>query len=156
MLASEFTTRQPKGLGKLVIVDLLASTMLWVKAANELRKGLSQEVQYALNKHEAVDTTTDPEYIATTNEFYKQHLCRLDPMPQCLVDRLGRRHCSSTEGTMKHTTWSWSPSFSISRRYGGYNLRTQHISRTWNRRKGLCRWCAPACVTEVTGGIEAV
>jgi L-proline amide hydrolase len=88
MLASEFATRQPKGLGKLVIADSPASMALWVKGANELRKGLPQEVQDALNKHEAADTTSDPEYIAATNEFYKRHLCRLDPMPQSLLDGL--------------------------------------------------------------------
>ncbi|KAG1781048.1 Alpha/Beta hydrolase protein [Suillus placidus] len=88
MLASEFATRQPKGLRKLVISDSPASMMLWVKAANELRKGLPQEVQDALNKHEAADTTSDPEYIAATNEFYKRHMCRLDPMPKPLLDTL--------------------------------------------------------------------
>ncbi|KAG2749131.1 proline-specific peptidase [Suillus brevipes Sb2] len=86
MLASDFATRQPKGLRKLVISDSPASMALWVKGANELRKGLPQEVQDALNKHEAADTTTDPEYIAATNEFYKRHVCRLDPMPQSLID----------------------------------------------------------------------
>jgi len=88
MLASEFATRQPKGLRKLVIADSPASMALFVKAANELRKGLPQEVQDALNKHEAADTTTDPEYIAAMNEFYKRHSCRLDPVPQSLVDGL--------------------------------------------------------------------
>ncbi|KAG1754565.1 Alpha/Beta hydrolase protein [Suillus lakei] len=68
MLASDFATRQPKGLRKL--------------GRNELRKGLPQEVQDALNKHEAADTTTDPEYIAAMNEFHKRHMYRLDPMPQ--------------------------------------------------------------------------
>lgn len=86
MLASDFATRQPKGLRKLVISDSPASMALWVKGANELRKGLPQEVQDALNKHEAAGTTTDPEYIAATNEFYKRHVCRIDPMPQSLID----------------------------------------------------------------------
>ncbi|KAG1876598.1 Alpha/Beta hydrolase protein [Suillus subalutaceus] len=86
MLASEFATRQPKGLGKLVIAGSPASTLLWVKAANELRKELPKKVQDVLNKHEAADTTTDPEYIAATNEFHKRHFCRLDPMPQSLLD----------------------------------------------------------------------
>jgi proline-specific peptidase len=88
ILASEFATRQPKGLGKLVIANSPASMALFVKATNELRKGLPKEVQDALDKHEAADTTTDPEYIAATNEFYKRHMCRLDPMPQSLINGL--------------------------------------------------------------------
>ena len=43
-------------------------------------------MQDALNKHEEAGTTNDPEYIAATNEFYKRHVCRIDPMPKALAD----------------------------------------------------------------------
>lgn len=88
MLAAEFAVRQPKGLRKLVIADSPASMGLWVEAANELRKELPQQVQDALTKHEEAGTTTDPEYVAATNEFYKRHMCRVDPMPKPLTDAL--------------------------------------------------------------------
>jgi proline-specific peptidase len=109
MLASDFATRQPKGLGKLVISDSPASMALWVKGANELRKGLPQEVQDALDKHEAAGTTTDPEYIAATNEFYKRHVCRLDPMPQSLIDVFA---WMEKDPTVYSTMWVFRPSMS--------------------------------------------
>lgn len=88
MLAAEFAVRQPKGLRKLVIADSLASMGLFVEAANVLKKELPQDMQDALNRHEEAGTTADPEYIAATNEFYKRHLCRVDPMPKPLTDAL--------------------------------------------------------------------
>lgn len=34
-----------------------------------------------LERHEAAGTNGDPEYEAATKEFYRRHLCRLDPWP---------------------------------------------------------------------------
>ncbi len=33
-------------------------------------------------------TTDDPEYQAACMEFYKRHLCRVDPMPDCAIRSL--------------------------------------------------------------------
>ncbi|KAF9245306.1 Alpha/Beta hydrolase protein [Melanogaster broomeanus] len=84
MLGAAFATQQPKGLHKLVIADSPASMKLWMEVAADLRLKLSQDVQDALNKHEAEGTTTHEEYLAATQTFYDNFLCRVKPMPPAL------------------------------------------------------------------------
>ncbi|KAH7929085.1 proline-specific peptidase [Leucogyrophana mollusca] len=86
MLAASYAIQQPAGLKKLIIADSPASMPLWVEVANELRKELPQDVQDALNKHEADGTIYDKEYIDATTVFYDRHLCRIHPMPKPLAD----------------------------------------------------------------------
>ncbi|KAH0836595.1 Alpha/Beta hydrolase protein [Lanmaoa asiatica] len=84
MLASVFAIQQPKGLHKLIISDSPASMKLWMEAAALLRLQLPQQVQDALNKHEADATTTHEDYLKATQVFYEHFLCRLKPFPQSL------------------------------------------------------------------------
>lgn len=55
-------------------------------AAAELRAELPPETQAALDRHEADGTVTDPEYLAATGEFYRRHVCRIEPMPPDFAD----------------------------------------------------------------------
>jgi proline iminopeptidase len=50
-----------------------------------LRAALPAEVRAVLDRHEAAGTTDSPEYEAATMEFYRRHLCRLDPWPDALM-----------------------------------------------------------------------
>ena len=50
-----------------------------------LRAALPAEVRAALDRHEAAGTTGSEEYEAATLEFYRRHLCRLDPWPDALM-----------------------------------------------------------------------
>jgi pimeloyl-ACP methyl ester carboxylesterase len=52
MLGSQYATRQPKGLKRLVISNSPASMPLWVESCNEWRKQLPREVDEALTKYE--------------------------------------------------------------------------------------------------------
>ena len=86
MLGAEIAVRQPAGLASLEICNSPASMALWMAAAAELRTQLPVETQAALDRHEAAGTLSDPEYVAATEEFYRRHVCRTDPMPQDFVD----------------------------------------------------------------------
>lgn len=77
MLAMEYMLTQPKGIASLTIASSPASMKQWVAEANRLRAQLPAEIRAALDKHEAADTTSDPEYIEATNEFYARHVCRV-------------------------------------------------------------------------------
>lgn len=81
MLAAEHAVRRPSGLNKLVIANSPASMSLWIAAAGELRAQLPAHVQETLTAHEEAGTTDSPEYKSATNEFYRRHMCRVDPMP---------------------------------------------------------------------------
>ena len=84
MLGMQFAITKPKGLNAMVIADSPASMVVWVSEANKLRKELPPEVEATLLKHEAAETTEDPEYVEAVDVFYSRHLCRI-PQPPYVV-----------------------------------------------------------------------
>ncbi len=58
---------------------------LWVSEANRLRADLPRDVQETLTQHEEAGTTDDPEYEAAVAVFYARHVCRVVPMPDCVM-----------------------------------------------------------------------
>ncbi|GHD88470.1 proline iminopeptidase-family hydrolase [Kocuria marina] len=82
MLGSEIAVERPEGLRSLAICNSPAAMSLWVEAAGRLRSELPSHTQQALARHEAAGTTDDPEYLAATQEFYRRHVCRLEPTPR--------------------------------------------------------------------------
>jgi L-proline amide hydrolase len=85
MLAMEHALDHPVGLRAIVVADSPASMTLWVSEANRLRADLPQDVQETLTRHEEAGTTEDPEYEAAVLVFYQRHVCRVVPMPDCVV-----------------------------------------------------------------------
>ena len=85
MLGMQFAITKPKGLNALVVADSPASMEVWVSEANKLRKELPPEVEATLLKHEAAETTEDPEYVAAVDVFYSRHLCRIPQPPYVLA-----------------------------------------------------------------------
>lgn len=81
MLAMQYALTQPEGLISLIIASSPASMIQWVAEANRLRDELPFEVQQALLRHEEAGTTDSPEYQEAMMEFYRRHVCRVDPMP---------------------------------------------------------------------------
>jgi L-proline amide hydrolase len=85
MLGAEHALRQPIGLRALVISNSPASMELWASAASGLRAQLPREVEEALQRHEAAGTYQDPEYLAASQVYYDEHVCRVLPNPPGLV-----------------------------------------------------------------------
>jgi proline-specific peptidase len=85
MLAMEYALTKPSGLASLVLSSSPASIPLWAAEAQRLRSELPEDVQRALDEHEAAGTTESPEYEAATLEFYSRHVCRLDPWPDAVL-----------------------------------------------------------------------
>jgi len=84
MLGMEYALTQPAGLASLIVADSPASMPQWVAEANRLRAELPSAVQATLLEHEAAGTTDAPAYQEAMLEFYRRHVCRLDPWPDCL------------------------------------------------------------------------
>jgi proline-specific peptidase len=81
MLAMEYALTGPDGLASLVLSSSPASIPVWAEEANRLRRELPEATQRVLDEHEAAGTIDSPEYEEATVEFYKRHVCRLDPWP---------------------------------------------------------------------------
>jgi L-proline amide hydrolase len=84
MLAMEHALTQPHGLASLIIASSPASMRQWVAEANRLRTELPPEVQRTLLEHEEAGTTTDPAYVEAMLVFYRRHVCRSEPWPDCI------------------------------------------------------------------------
>jgi proline-specific peptidase len=84
MLAMEYALTKPDGLVSLVLSSSPASIPAWEAETGRLRRDLPDEVQTVLGEHEAAGTLDSPEYEAASMEFYKRHVCRLDPFPDCV------------------------------------------------------------------------
>jgi len=81
MLGAEHAIRQPVGLRSLVISNSPASMALWASEAKILRAQLPPDVEATLDRHEADGTTNDPEYLAASQIYYDEHVCRVVPNP---------------------------------------------------------------------------
>ncbi len=85
MLGAEHAIRRPAGLRALILSNSPASMVLWASEAKLLRAELPPEIEAALDRHEANGTTNDPEYLAATQTYYDEHVCRVVPNPPELV-----------------------------------------------------------------------
>lgn len=84
MLGIEYVLTKPAGLVSLTLNAPPTSAETWQAEAKRLRDELPPDVQGVLAKHEAAGTTEDPEYEAAEEEFWRRHICRIEPMPACV------------------------------------------------------------------------
>ncbi len=102
MLAIDYTLTKPGGIVSLILASPALCIPQWLKDTKGYRRRLPLEVQHVLDEHEANGTTDSGEYQAATMEFYKRHLCRLNPWPEPL------QRASAGEGTKVYNTM-WGP-----------------------------------------------
>lgn len=88
MLGIEYVLTKPSGLVSLTLNSPPTSSETWKAEATRLRNELPEDVQRVLAEHEAAGTTDDPAYEAAEEEFWRRHICLIDPMPDCV--RRGR------------------------------------------------------------------
>jgi len=85
MLGAEHAIRRPGGLKGLILSNSPASMDLWASEAKILRAELPRDVEDALDRHEAAGTVNDPEYLAASQAYYDEHVCRVLPNPPGLL-----------------------------------------------------------------------
>jgi L-proline amide hydrolase len=85
MLAMEYALTEPVGLASMVLASSPASIAQWVEETAKLRAELPADVQETLARHEDAGTTDDPEYAQACEVFYRRHVCRAEPWPECVV-----------------------------------------------------------------------
>jgi L-proline amide hydrolase len=85
MLGAEYGVRRPAGLKSLTIANSPASMSLWTSEAMRQRSEMPQDIQDALNMHEAAQDYDNPAYKAATDWVYARHVCRVVPNPPEVV-----------------------------------------------------------------------
>jgi len=96
MLAAEHAIRRPAGLRSLVLSNSPASMALWSSEAKILRSKMDPRVAAVLDEHEAKGTTSDPAYVAATQVYYDEHVCRVVPNPSELLRTMAFMEQDST------------------------------------------------------------
>lgn len=81
MLGAEHAIRRPSGLRGLVLSNAPASMDLWVDESKKLRAQLPRETRDVLDAHEAAGTIYDESYLAASQVYYDEHVCRVVPNP---------------------------------------------------------------------------
>jgi proline-specific peptidase len=131
LLALEHALAHGDGVESLTLADPLVSSLEWAKEAARLRGLLPAEVRAALKRHEDDGSTNDPEYEAATLEYYRRHVCRQDPWPDCLQ----RSFTKLMEDPEVYLTM-WGPS----------EFRVTGTLAAWDVRERLSGILAPALV----------
>jgi len=97
MLSANYVcARQPPGLKLLVLMGTPASMKLWQEGTRQLLEGLPEDVKKIIKKHEEDGTTSDPEYQKAIEVFMGKHVCRLNPLPQEMLDALAAQMADPT------------------------------------------------------------
>jgi proline-specific peptidase len=81
MLAIEYALTKPSGLASLVLNSPPTAAETWVAEAHRLRDELPEHVRRTLAEHEAAETTDHPDYEEAEREFWRRHICLIDPPP---------------------------------------------------------------------------
>jgi proline-specific peptidase len=84
MLGMQYAATQPEGLVSLIVESSPPSVPAWMDELARLRAELPPDVEATLRRHEEAGTTDSEEYQQAELEFYKRHLCRVDPWPDWL------------------------------------------------------------------------
>lgn len=74
------------GITSLTIAASPATTEKWMEYSYLLREQLPPEVRDTIASHWTQMRFSCPEFIGATAAYYKRHVCRLDPWPDCLED----------------------------------------------------------------------
>jgi proline-specific peptidase len=84
-LAIEYLLGNPAGVTSAVLGSTSASCAEFVDEAAKLKAQLPDEVRRVMHSCEAAGDFADPAYQEAVMEFYRRHLCRVQPWPDCLM-----------------------------------------------------------------------
>jgi proline-specific peptidase len=83
-LALQYTLDHRPPLASLILSSSPPSVARWITDCAQLRAELDDPVREVLDSHEAGGYFSCPEYQWAITQFYRRHLCRQQPWPDCL------------------------------------------------------------------------
>jgi proline-specific peptidase len=83
-LGIEYMLSHPKGIAGLVLASTSASIPQFVAEAAKLKAKLPPAMVAVMARCEAAGQWNDPDYLEAVMEFYRRHLCRVQPWPDCM------------------------------------------------------------------------
>lgn len=89
VLGGDYASQRPKGLKKLILAGAPADIPLYAAGCRKLLSQLPENIRKTIEECEKNGDFESPAYEEACGVFYSQHLCRLDPFPESLVESLG-------------------------------------------------------------------
>lgn len=83
-LGIEYMLSHPRGIAGLVLASTSASIPQFVSEAAKLKAQLPPAMVAVMARCEAAGHWDDPQYLEAVMAFYRRHLCRVDPWPDCM------------------------------------------------------------------------
>jgi len=99
-LAIEYMLSHPQGVVSLILASTSASLPQFVAETTRLKAELPLEIYQTLQRYEAMGDYHHPDYEAAVLEFYKRHVCRLDPWPEPLLRTVANLNGNAVYETM--------------------------------------------------------
>ena len=130
-LAIDYMAREPAGVAGLVLASTSASIPQFVAEAAGLIDRLPEPHRGVIQSLGSRGEYDHPDYKAAVDEFYRRHLCRLEPWPEAL-----RRSSDGMEGNPVYLTMNGPTEFDVVGRL-----------RTWDRTADLGSIRVPTLVT---------
>ena len=130
-LAIEYMLGAPSGVVSLTLASTSASIPQFVYEAGKLISELPREMAETMRRLEAEGDFENPEFEAGMMEFYKRHLCRLDPWPDPIM-----RSLENLDGNIVYETMNGPTEFTV---IGNM--------KDWNRIEKLGEIVAPTLIT---------
>ena len=81
MLAAEYLLTRPAGVRSVMMANPAISVPRFIADVTRLRRALPEFARKALDRCSAREGANSAEYQVATLEFYRRHVCRLDPWP---------------------------------------------------------------------------
>jgi proline-specific peptidase len=78
-------TKKPHGVVSLILSGSCLSAARWGADQKAYLLGFSEAIQRVIQKSEASGDFSSSEYQEAMMQYYKRHVCRLDPWPECLT-----------------------------------------------------------------------
>ncbi|WP_407676695.1 proline iminopeptidase-family hydrolase [Planomicrobium stackebrandtii] len=88
MLAASYLSKKPKGVCSIIFSGPALDAQRWERDQRNYLKQFPQEVQDTIEQSEREGTTDSAEYKQAMMDFYKKHMCRVDPWPKEMQEDL--------------------------------------------------------------------
>jgi proline-specific peptidase len=122
-LAIEYMLSCPRGVRSLVLASTSASIAQFVSQAQSLKDALPGDMPALMRRCEAAGAFDDPRYQEAVMAFYRRHLCRLDPWPDCVL-----RSISNLDGNPVYATMNGPNEFVVNGNLRDWD-RTAHLAQ---------------------------
>jgi proline-specific peptidase len=130
-LSIEYMSREPQGIAGLVLASTSASIPQFVAEARQLIDEMPEPARSTLIDLGARGEYDAPAYLDATQEFYRRHLCRIDPWPDAMV-----KSAQELDGNQVYLTMNGPTEFDVI-----------GLLRDWDRSGDLHRIAVPTLVT---------